>query len=70
MQAKCKGCGAKLGRGQTHCPACGVELPAPSKLLPMAAFFLIVILVIRAYMDKPESDTQVPAAATPATQAQ
>ncbi|WP_372866466.1 hypothetical protein [Pseudomonas sp.] len=31
-------------------------MPKKMKLLPLAAFMLIVILVIQAYMDKPEPE--------------
>lgn len=55
MALKCKSCGAAVQEGEKKCSACGVEQPGKTKLLPIAAFMLIVILVIQAYMDKPEA---------------
>ncbi|WP_324733768.1 hypothetical protein [Pseudomonas paeninsulae] len=63
MGLECKACGASLPSQATTCPACGAEVPqlAPkkTKLLPLAAFMLIVILVIQAYMNKPEPEVEV-----------
>lgn len=61
MGLKCKACGAQLANEASTCPACGAEVPKKMKLLPLAAFMLIVILVIQAYMDKPEPETAEPA---------
>jgi ribosomal protein L40E len=62
MGLECKACGAPLPSQATICPACGAELaqlaPKKTKLLPLAAFMLIVILVIQAYMNKPEPETE------------
>lgn len=62
MGLECKACGASLPSQATTCPACGAEVPqlAPkkTKLLPLAAFMLIVILVIQAYMNKPEPEVE------------
>lgn len=74
MGLECKACGAPLPSQATSCPACGAEVPplAPkkTKLLPLAAFMLIVILVIQAYMNKPDSEPEAvepaPAAETAA----
>lgn len=74
MGLECKACGAPLSSQATSCPACGAEVPplAPkkTKLLPLAAFMLIVILVIQAYMNKPDSESEAvepePAAETAA----
>ena len=67
MGLECKACGASLPNQATTCPACGAEVPplAPkkTKLLPLAAFMLIVILVIQAYMNKPEPEAVEPAPA-------
>lgn len=54
MGTECKACGAKVMSGAAACPACGAEMPKKMKLLPLAAFMLIVILIIQAYMDKPQ----------------
>ncbi len=56
MGLECKACGAPLPNQATTCPACGAAVPKKMKLLPLAAFMLIVILVIQAYMDKPEPE--------------
>ena len=70
MGLECKACGAPLPSQATSCPACGAEVPKKTKLLPLAAFMLIVILVIQAYMNKPDSESEVvepaPAAETAA----
>ena len=62
MGLECKACGAPLPNQAATCPACGAEVPplAPkkTKLLPLAAFMLIVILVIQAYMNKPDSESE------------
>ncbi|MDX1721540.1 MAG: zinc ribbon domain-containing protein [Pseudomonas sp.] len=67
MGLECKACGAPLPNQATTCPACGVDVPplAPkkTKLLPLAAFMLIVILVIQAYMNKPDTKVVEPAPA-------
>jgi uncharacterized OB-fold protein len=61
MGRECKACGAKVLDEAAVCPACGAELAKKTKLLPLAAFMLIVILVIQAYMDKPEPEPAAPA---------
>lgn len=68
MGHECKACGAKLLREAERCPACGAEPAKKLKLLPLAAFLLIVILVIQAYMDKPEPEATGPAPATKAAE--
>jgi len=57
MGLECKACGAPLPSQATSCPACGAEVPKKTKLLPLAAFMLIVILVIQAYMNKSDSES-------------
>lgn len=66
MGLECKACGAPLANQATTCPACGAEVPKKTKLLPLAAFMLIVILVIQAYMNKPDPEPEAvePASAT------
>lgn len=68
MERECKACGAQVLHGARVCPACGAELAKKMKLLPLAAFMLIVILVIQAYMDKPEPESAEPAPAVQATE--
>ena len=63
MGLECKACGAPLPSQATSCPACGAEVPKKTRLLPLAAFMLIVILVIQAYLDKPEPEAVEPAPA-------
>ncbi|MNE85582.1 hypothetical protein D3C80_1825980 [compost metagenome] len=63
MGLECKACGAPLPSRATSCPACGAEVAKKTRLLPLAAFMLIVILVIQAYMDKPEPEAVEPAPA-------
>ena len=62
MGLECNACGAPLPNQATVCPACGAEAPPPApkktKLLPLAAFMLIVILVIQAYMNKPDPEPE------------
>ncbi|WP_339487375.1 zinc-ribbon domain-containing protein [Pseudomonas sp. EL_65y_Pfl2_R95] len=60
MAHKCKSCGVAVEATDKKCSACGAELAAKPKLLPIAAFMLIVILVIQAYMDKPEDKDAAP----------
>jgi hypothetical protein len=54
MRGDCKACGAQLPADATVCPSCGAAIPAKRKLLPLAAFMLIVILVIQSYLNKEE----------------
>lgn len=68
MGLECKACGAPLPSQATTCPACGADVPKKTKMLPLAAFMLIVILVIQAYMNRPDPEPEavepVPAAET------
>ncbi|HEX5841771.1 MAG TPA: hypothetical protein VFY62_04755 [Pseudomonas sp.] len=52
MSRECKACGAQVSNEATSCPGCGAALPAKRKLLPLAAFMLIVILIIQSYIEK------------------
>ena len=54
MRGDCKACGAQLPVDAKTCPGCGAAVRAKGKLLPLAAFMLIVILVIQSYMNKEE----------------
>ena len=59
MSRECKACGAQVTDEATTCPSCGAALAAKMKLLPLAAFMLIVILIIQSYISKSdESETQ------------
>lgn len=61
MAHTCKDCGTAVAATDKKCSACGAELAAKPKLLPIAAFMLIVILMIQAYMDKPADKEAAPA---------
>ncbi|MDM8349415.1 hypothetical protein P8H27_10950 [Pseudomonas sp. sp1636] len=64
MRLECKACGTPLPSQATTCPACGAAVPKKMKLLPLAAFMLIVILVIQAYMNKESGSEAVEPAPT------
>ncbi len=63
MRSQCKSCGAQVVVGAKTCPGCGAAVAGKSKLLPLAAFMLIVILVIQSYISKSDD---VQSEATPA----
>ncbi|MDO9625488.1 MAG: zinc ribbon domain-containing protein [Pseudomonas sp.] len=67
MGLECKACGAPLPKRAATCPACGAAVPKKMNLLRLAAFMLIMILVIQSYMSKPDPDAvgPAPAAETP-----
>jgi len=67
MGMQCTECGAQLAANAERCPSCGAALPKKTKLLPIAAFMLIVILVISSYMKK---DEQKAAETAPAVKTQ
>lgn len=67
MGLQCTTCGAPVADDAQRCPACGATLAKKTKLLPIAAFMLIVILVIHSYMNKAEQESAAPA---PPAQAQ
>ncbi|MDD2161320.1 MULTISPECIES: zinc-ribbon domain-containing protein [Pseudomonas] len=54
MSGECKSCGAQVSNDAKTCPSCGASLTAKTKLLPLAAFMLIVILIIQSYISKPD----------------
>ncbi|WP_425915360.1 zinc-ribbon domain-containing protein [Pseudomonas sp. GWSMS-1] len=54
MSGECKSCGAQVSSDAKTCPGCGAALAAKTKLLPLAAFMLIVILIIQSYISKPD----------------
>lgn len=63
MSVACKACGAPMPANAKACPGCGAAVSVKSKLVPLAAFMLIVILIIQSYMSKSED---VASEATPA----
>lgn len=70
MSGECKACGDKLASDTKTCPGCGAAVTAKPKLLPLAAFMLIVILVIQAYMNKPEDEAGESNATAPVSSAE
>lgn len=58
MGMQCTECGALVAADTERCPSCGAALPRKTKLLPIAAFMLIVILVISSYMKKEEQPAE------------
>ena len=70
MKPQCKACGAAMPADASQCPACGAELPKKTKLLPLAAFMLIVILVLQAYMKDDAQEASEPAPAAPSSEQQ
>jgi RNA polymerase subunit RPABC4/transcription elongation factor Spt4 len=71
MSGECKSCGAQVPADAKNCPSCGATLAAKTKLLPLAAFMLIVILIIQSYISKSddaETDAKPTAPASSAEQ--
>ena len=71
MSVECKACGAQVPVGAKTCPGCGAAASEKTKLLPLAAFMLIVILIIQSYMGKSEeaeSEAELVAPASSAAQ--
>lgn len=59
MSTECKACGAQVPTGAKACPSCDAAVVSKTKLLPLAAFMLIVILIIQSYISKSdESETE------------
>ena len=54
MSGECKSCGVQIPVGAKTCPSCGAAFAAKTKLLPLAAFLLIIILIIQSYLSKPD----------------
>lgn len=69
MSVECKACGAQVPTDAKACPGCGAAVPAKRKLLPLAAFMLIVILIIQSYINKDEAASEAKPAA-PASSAE
>ncbi|HUE94138.1 zinc ribbon domain-containing protein [Pseudomonas sp.] len=70
MSRECKACGAQVTDEATTCPSCGAALAAKMKLLPLAAFMLIVILIIQSYITKDEASSVTVEPAAPASSAE
>ena len=70
MGKQCTECGAQVAADAERCPACGAALPKKTKLLPIAAFMLIVILVISSYMKEGEQKAAEPAPAVKVQESQ
>nr|WP_298172170.1 zinc-ribbon domain-containing protein [uncultured Pseudomonas sp.] len=70
MGMQCTECGAQVAADAERCPSCGAALPRKTKLLPIAAFMLIVILVISSYMKKEEQPPAEPAPAVKTLESQ
>ncbi|MDH1265851.1 MULTISPECIES: hypothetical protein [unclassified Pseudomonas] len=69
MGRECKACGATVMNGLEACPACGTRLSNKVTYLRLAALAMIVVLVAKAYLDKPaETDTAPAAPASAAEQ--
>lgn len=65
MSVKCKACGVQVPAEAKTCPGCGVDVAAKTKLLPIAAFMLIVILMIQSYINKSEDTAAEAKSAVP-----
>ena len=58
MSVECKACGVQVPVDAKTCPGCGAAVAAKTKLLPLAAFMLIVILIIQSYMSKEDEASE------------
>ena len=63
MSVECKACGVQVPADAKTCPGCGAAVAAKTKLLPLAAFMLIVILIIQSYMSKEDEASEAKPAA-------
>jgi len=71
MSGEGTSCGAQVSADAKTCPGCGAALAAKTKLLPLAAFMLIVILIIQSYISKPdEAESEAKPAAPVSSAAQ
>ncbi len=70
MSVECKACGGHVPADSKICPGCGAAVSAKTKLVPLAAFMLIVILIIQSYMDKPEDAASEARPAAPVSSAE
>ena len=70
MSVECKACGVQVHADATVCPGCGAAMSAKTKLVPLAAFMLIVILIIQSYMGKSEDEAKQAQPAAPVSSAE
>ncbi|WP_282876289.1 zinc ribbon domain-containing protein [Pseudomonas peli] len=70
MSVECKACGAQVPADAKTCPGCGAAVAAKTKLVPLAAFMLIVILIIQSYMSKSEDAANEAKPAAPVSSAE
>ncbi|WP_167145002.1 zinc-ribbon domain-containing protein [Pseudomonas sp. OTU750018] len=70
MSVECKACGAQVPADAKTCPGCGAAVVAKTKLVPLAAFMLIVILIIQSYMSKSEDAASEAKPAAPVNSAE
>ena len=70
MSGECKACGVRLVSDTKTCPECGAAVAGKMKLLPLAAFMLIVILVIQSYMNKSEDEAGESSSTAPVSTAE
>lgn len=70
MSVECKACGAQVPADAKTCPGCGAGVAAKTKLVPLAAFMLIVILIIQSYMSKSEDTASEAKPAAPVSSAE
>ena len=65
MSVVCKSCGARVPAVAKNCEGCGAVMAAKPRLVPLAAFMLIVILILQAYMSKTDNPENEAATAAP-----
>ncbi|SED88195.1 hypothetical protein [Pseudomonas anguilliseptica] len=70
MSVECKACGAQVSGDAKSCPGCGAAVSAKTKLVPLAAFMLIVILIIQSYIGKSEDAASEAKPAAPVSSAE
>lgn len=70
MSGECKACGAQVPADAKSCPGCGSAVSAKTKLLPLAAFMLIVILIIQSYINKSDDAASEAKPAAPISSAE
>lgn len=70
MSAECKACGVQVPADAKSCPGCGAAVAAKAKLLPLAAFMLIVILIIQSYISKSDDGASEAKPAAPVSSAE
>lgn len=65
MSTECKACAAQVPAAARRCPGCGAAVAGKQKLLPLAAFMLIVILIIQSYISKSDDGETAAQPTTP-----